>query len=140
MMVSRIKNMKYFVQFVFYIFFVIFSYSSFKHFISGSVVYETIHNFDNKDVPFPSITLCPALKTNNLVNIKISEIAKDFSLNENSMESYFLYLTLKHINTSFMEILKKYSFTVEEGFHIDHMVTYAFGQKHEIRKDHNTLM
>ena len=140
MMVSRIQKMKYFVQIVFYICFVIFSYSSFKHFISGSVVYETMHNFDNKDVPFPSITLCPALKTNNLVNIKINEIAKDFSLNEHSMQSFILYRTLKQINTSFMEILKKYSFTYAEGFHINHMVTYAYGQKHEIRNDQNMLM
>ena len=140
MMVSRIQKMKYFMQFVIYIFFVILSYSSFKHFISGSVVYETIHNLDNKNVPFPSITLCPALKTNNLVNIKINEIAKDFSLNEHSMQSFILYRTLKQINTSFMEILKKYSFTFAEGFHIDHMVTYAYGQKHEIRNDQNMLM
>ena len=139
-MVSRIQKTKYFVQFVFYIFFVIFSYSLFKHFISGSVVYETMHNFDNEDVPFPSITLCPALKTNNLVNIKINEIARDFNLNEHSMKSFNIYRTLKQINTSFMEILKKYSFTFAEGFYIDHMVTYAYGQKLEIRNDHNSLV
>ena len=139
-MVSRIQKTKYFVQFVFYIFFVIFSYSLFKHFISGSVVYETMHNFDNEDVPFPSITLCPALKTNNLVNIKINEIARDFILNEHSMKSFNIYQTLKQINTSFMEILKKYSFTFAEGFYIDHMVTYAYGQKVEVRNDHNSLV
>ena len=139
-MVSRIQKIKYFVQFVFFIFLFHFSYSSFKHFIRGSVVYETKYNFDNEDVPFPSLTLCPALKTNNLVNLKINKIAKDFNLQENSIQSFNIYGTLKRINTSFMEIVRNYSFTYNEGFYIDHMVTFAFGQRSEIRNDSNNLM
>ena len=124
----------------FYVVFFIFSFSSLKHFYNGSVVYETKYNFDNEDVPFPSLTLCPALKTNNLVNLKIIDIAKDFNLQENAMQSFNIYSTLKGIDTSFMEIVRNYSFTYTEGFYFDHMVTYAFGQRSEIRNDNNNLM
>ncbi len=124
----------------FYVVFFIFSFSSLKHFYNGSVVYETKYNFDNEDVPFPSLTLCPALKTNNLVNLKIIDIAKDFNLQENAMQSFNIYSTLKGIDTSFMEIVRNYSFTYKEGFYFDHMVTYAFGQRSEIRNDNNNLM
>ena len=139
-MVSRIQQIKYFVQFISFIFFVILSYSSCKHFISGSVVYKTVHNFDNKNVPFPSMTLCPALKANNLLNLKVNEIAKDFNLHDYDMQSFNIYRTIKMINNSFMEIVRDYSFTSTEGFHIDHMVSYIFNQKLLIRNDTNKLM
>ena len=137
---SMKQNLKYAIQIAFYIVFCIFSFSSLKHFYNGSVIYETKYNFDNEDVPFPSLTLCPALKTNNLVNLKINKIAKDFNLQENSIQSFNIYGTLKRINTSFMEIVRNYSFTYNEGFYIDHMVTFAFGQRSEIRNDSNNLM
>ena len=120
---SMKQNLKYAIQMAFYVVFFIFSFSSLKHFYNGSVVYETKYNFDNEDVPFPSLTLCPALKTNNLVNLKIIDIAKDFNLQENAMQSFNIYSTLKGIDTSFMEIVRNYSFTYTEGFYFDHMHT-----------------
>ena len=136
------QNLKYAIQIAFYIVFCIFSFSSFKHFYNGSVVYETKHDFDNEDVPFPSITLCPALKTNNLVNLKINEIAKDFNLQEDAMQSFFIFETIKNIgiNNSFMDIVRNYSFTYTEGFYIDHMVMNAYGQELKKRNDSNFLV
>ena len=138
---SMKQNFKYAIQITFYLVFLYFSYSSLEHFYNGSVVYETIHDFDNKDVPFPSITLCPALKFNNLVNLKIKKIAKDFNLQDNALQSFNIYGTLKGIkNSSFMEIVRNYSFTYTEGFNIDHMVAYVFNQKQLLRNDTNKLM
>ena len=107
-----------------------------KHFYKGSVIYETIHDFDNTDVPFPSLTLCPALKSNNLVNLKLNEISEEFNLQANQLESFFVYGTLKDINASFTEIVRNYSFSYAEGFNIDYSVN-AFGK---LRNDSNKLM
>ena len=134
------KNIKYAIQITFYVVFCYFSYYSLKEFYNGSVVYETIHNFDNVDVPFPSITLCPALKTNNLVNLKINEIAQDFNLQENNLQSFNIYKALRGIDASFMEVIKNYSFTYTDGFYIDHMVTFYGPQPIPIRNDSNKLM
>ena len=134
------QNLKYAIQIAFYIVFCIFSFSSLKHFYNGSVVYETKYNFDNEDVPFPSLTLCPALKTNNLVNLKIIDIAKDFNLQENAMQSFNIYSTLKGIDTSFMEIVRNYSFTYTEGFYINHVVRNQYGQELKTRNDSNSLV
>lgn len=137
---SMKKNIKYAIQITFYVVFCFFSYSSLKEFYNGSVVYETIHNFDNVDVPFPSITLCPALKTNNLVNLKINKIAQDFNLQENNMQSFNIYGALKGINESFMGLIKNYSFTYTDGFYIDHMVAFYGPQPTQIRNDSNKLV
>ena len=138
---SMKQNFKYAIQITFYIVFCYFSFNSLKHFYNGSIVYETIHNFDNKDVPFPSITLCPAQKANNLVNLKINKMAKDLNLQDHAMQSFNIYGTLKGINNSLMEIVRDYSFTYTEGFHIDHMVSYnIFNQEQLIRNDSNKLM
>ena len=136
------QNLKYAIQIAFYIVFCIFSFSSLKHFYNGSVIYETKYNFDNEDVPFPSLTLCPALKTNNLVNLKINKIAKDFNLQEDAMQSFFIFETIKNIgiNNSFMDIVRNYSFTYTEGFYIDHMVMNAYGQELKKRNDSNFLV
>ena len=126
---------------MYFVFFVLFSYSSFKGFISGSVVYETIHNFDNEAVPFPSITLCPALKVNNLVNLKINEIAYDFNLQEKALQFVNIFITLKGPNISLMDVVRNYSFKYADGFNIDHMVGLYFGsQPTQIRSDSNKLM
>ena len=139
---SMKQNLKYAIQIAFYIVFCIFSFSSLKHFYNGSVVYETKHNFDNEDVPFPSITLCPALKTNNLVNLKINELVKDFNLQDDATQSFFIYPTLKRIgiNNSFMEIVRNYSFTYTEGFYINHVVRNQYGQELKTRNDSNSLV
>ena len=137
---TKIQIIKKCIQLVYFVFFVLFSYSSFKGFISGSVVYETIHNFDNEAVPFPSITLCPALKANNLVNLKINEIANDFNLQEQALQFVNIYTTLKGPNISLMEVVQNYSFTYTDGFNIDQMVSYFGSQPTTIRSDNNKLM
>ena len=139
-MVSGTQKLKYFIKIFCYILFLILSFNSLKDFLHGSVIYETIYNFDNKDVPFPSITLCPSIKTNNLVNLKINDIAKDFNLEDSFMKSYLIYGTLKGINANLIEIVKNYSFTYNDSFYMDHMVAHAFGQKSKIRIDANSMM
>ena len=133
-------NIKYAIQITFYIVFCYFSFSSLREFYNGSVVYETIHNFDNEAVPFPSITLCPALKANNLVNLKINEIAEDFNLQEQAFQFVNSYTTLKGPNISLMEVVQNYSFTYTNGFNIDQMVSYFGSQPTTIRSDNNKLM
>lgn len=137
---SMKKNIKYALQITFFIIFCHFSFSSLKEFYNGSVVYETIHNFDNEVVPFPSITLCPALKANNLVNLKINEIANDFNLQEQAFQFVNIYTTLKGPNMSLMEVVRNYSFTYTDAFNIDLMVSYFGSQPTKIRSDSNKLM
>ena len=134
------QSLKYALQIIFYVVFCYFSYGSLKHFYEGSVIYETIHDFDNTDVPFPSLTLCPALKSNNLVNLKLNNIAADFNLQANDMQSYKIYNALKGLDASFMDIVRNYSFTYMDGFYIDHVVTIMYGKESKFRNDSNSLV
>ena len=129
------QNIKYAIQIICYILFFIFSYSSLDHFFHGSVVYEINHDFDNTEVPFPSINVCPSLKKNNLVNLKINEIADDFNLPEFSLQTFYIYGALKN-RSNLQDIIKNYSFTTTESFYID----YVISPMRTTRNDGNQLM
>ena len=128
-----IKNkLKCFVQLVYFILFFVFSISSLDSFISGDVVYIISHDKENKKVPFPSITLCPSLETNKLVNLKINDIKEDYNLSHSQVNAFFVFETLKKLSLPF--VLKNYSFN-----HKIFNKEFASNGKEDIRMDQNAI-
>lgn len=125
-------KLKCFVQLVYFILFFVFSISSLDSFISGDVVYVISHDKENKKVPFPSITLCPSLETNKLVNLKINDIKEDYNLSHSQVNAFFVFETLKKLSLPF--VLKNYSFN-----HKIFNKEFASNGKEDIRMDQNAI-
>ena len=106
---------KYIVNLGFVIAFVYFSVQTLIVFLNGDVAYDVRKGFDEDHIYYPSITLCPALRQNPLVNLKIQEIIDDFSITSQQVEGYRVLGTIGNKrNTS--EIINSYSFQLSEIF------------------------
>ena len=106
---------KYIVNLGFLFAFVYFSVQTLIVFLNGDVAYDVRKGFDDEPIYYPSITLCPALRKNPLVNLKIQEIIDDFSITSQQVEGYRVLGTIGNKrNTS--DIIHSYSFQLSEIF------------------------
>ena len=83
------------IAFLFFCLFFIFSLSSIIAYYNGDIVHNVFFDYENDIIPFPSLTLCPSLEINNLVNLKLNEIQKEFNISSESLQSFMIYSTLR---------------------------------------------
>ena len=125
------------IAFIFFGLFFIFSLSSFSAYYNGDIVYNVFFDYENEIVHFPSLTLCPSLEINNLVNLKLNEIQQDFNMSFKSLESFMIYRNLR-TTKQLTSIIEKYSFSLTEMVNIRHENTqYNNGL---MRVDYNRLL
>ena len=117
--ISNMKAFRKIIAFLFYVLFFIFSLSSLTAYYNGDIVYNLFNEIENKIVHFPSLTLCPSLEMNNLVNLKLNEIQKDFSMSFKSLETFLIFSNLKR-STNLTTIVENYSFSLSEMINIQH--------------------
>ena len=128
---------KQIIAFIFLVLFFIFSLSSFYVYYNGDIVYNVFFDYENKIIHFPSVTLCPSLEINNLVNLKLNEIQKDFNMSFKSLESFMIYRNLK-TTKQLTSMIEKYSFSLKEMVNIRHEISeYGNGL---MRVDYNRLL
>ena len=125
------------IAFIFFGLFFIFSLSSFSAYYNGDIVYNVFFDYENEIVHFPSLTLCPSLEINNLVNLKLNEIQKDFNMRLKSLESFMIFRNLR-TTKQLTSMIEKYSFSLTEMVNIRHENTqYNNGL---MRVDYNRLL
>ena len=125
------------IAFIFFGLFFIFSLSSFSAYYNGDIVYNVFFDYENEIVHFPSLTLCPSLEINNLVNLKLNEIQQDFNMSFKSLESFIIYRNLR-TTKQLTSMIEKYSFSLSEMVNIRHENTqYNNGL---MRVDYNRLL
>ena len=128
---------KKFIAFIFLGLFFIFSLSSFSAYYNGDIVYNVFFDYENEIVHFPSLTLCPSLEINNLVNLKLNEIQKDFNMRLKSLESFMIFRNLR-TTKQLTSMIEKYSFSLTEMVNIRHDNSqYGNGL---MRVDYNRLL
>ena len=109
---------EYLINFVNFVLLLAFAYLSTQTlivFINGNVAYDVRKGFDDENIYFPSITLCPAQRRYLLVNLKIKEIIDDFSITPQQGEGYRIYGTISG-QSNVSSILNTYSFELSEIF------------------------
>ena len=109
---SNMRVCKQIIAFIFLVLFFIFSLSSFNVYYNGDIVYNVFFDYENEIIHFPSVTLCPSLEINNLVNLKLNEIQKDFNMSFKSLESFMIYRNLK-TTKQLTSMIEKYSFSLK---------------------------
>ena len=125
------------IAFIFFGLFFIFSLSSFSAYYNGDIVYNVFFDYENEIVHFPSLTLCPSLEINNLVNLKLNEIQQDFNMRWKSLESFMIFRNLR-TTKQLTSMIEKYSFSLTEMVNIRHENTqYNNGL---MRVDYNRLL
>ena len=125
------------IAFIFFGLFFIFSLSSFSAYYNGDIVYNVFFDYENEIVHFPSLTLCPSLEINNLVNLKLNEVQQDFNMSFKSLESFIIYRNLR-TTKQLTSMIEKYSFSLSEMVNIRHENTqYNNGL---MRVDYNRLL
>ena len=125
------------IAFIFFGLFFIFSLSSFSAYYNGDIVYNVFFDYENEIVHFPSLTLCPSLEINNLVNLKLNEVQQDFNMSFKSLESFMIFRNLRPTK-QLTSIIEKYSFSLTEMVNIRHENTqYNNGL---MRVDYNRLL
>ena len=125
------------IAFIFFGLFFIFSLSSFSSYYNGDIIYNVFFDYENEIVHFPSLTLCPSLEINNLVNLKLNEIQQDFNMSFKSLESFMIYRNLR-ATKQLTSMIEKYSFSLTEMVNIRHENTqYNNGL---MRVDYNRLL
>ena len=128
---------KQIIAFIFLVLFFIFSLSSFYVYYNGDIVYNVFFDYENEIIHFPSVTLCPSLEINNLVNLKLNEIQKDFNMSFKSLESFMIYRNLK-TTKHLTSMIEKYSFSLKEMVNIRREISeYGNGL---MRVDYNRLL
>ena len=128
---------KQIIAFIFLVLFFIFSLSSFNVYYNGDIVYNVFFDYENEIIHFPSVTLCPSLEINNLVNLKLNEIQKDFNMSFKSLEAFWIYRNLKTTG-QLTSMIEKYSFSLKEMVNIRHEINeYGNGL---MRVDYNRLL
>ena len=128
---------KQIIAFIFLVLFFIFSLSSFYVYYNGDIVYNVFFDYENEIIHFPSVTLCPSLEINNLVNLKLNEIQKDFNMSFKSLESFMIYRNLK-TTKQLTSMIEKYSFSLKEMVNIRREISeYGNGL---MRVDYNRLL
>ena len=128
---------KQIIAFIFFVLFFIFSLSSFNVYYNGDIVYNVFFDYENEIIHFPSVTLCPSLEINNLVNLKLNEIQKDFNMSFKSLEAFWIYRNLKTTG-QLTSMIEKYSFSLKEMVNIRQEISeYGYGL---MRVDYNRLL
>ena len=112
------ETIKYFILLIFFCFFLYFSASSLGSFYNGNVIYDTAQDNNNDKLPFPSMTLCPAMQLNQLVNLKINRIFEDYNIASAQMAvPYQIFSFLKETG-NLSRIVQDYSFSLKESLKI----------------------
>ena len=128
---------KQIIAFIFLVLFFIFSLFSFNVYYNGDIVYNVFFDYENEIIHFPSVTLCPSLEINNLVNLKLNEIQKDFNMSFKSLEAFWIYRNLKTTG-QLTSMIEKYSFSLKEMVNIRQEISeYGYGL---MRVDYNRLL
>ena len=128
---------KQIIAFIFLVLFFIFYLSSFNVYYNGDIVYNVFFDYENEIIHFPSVTLCPSLEINNLVNMKLNEIQKDFNMSFKSLEAFWIYRNLKTTG-QLSSMIEKYSFSLKEMVNIRQEISeYGYGL---MRVDYNRLL
>ena len=109
------KTLKCMIQIIFYCLFLWFSVASINSFYLGEVIYDIVIDADNDKVFFPAITLCPNMKINPLMNLKLHQLQNDRNLSSVQLQSYLIFDTLKS-QPNLNDIIQNYSFKEEESF------------------------
>ena len=123
------------VAVIFFGLFLIFSLSALRAYYYGDIVHNVFFDFENEIIQFPSITLCPSLEMNTLVNLKLNEIQKDFNMSFKSLESFMIFSNLKR-SKNLTLITEKYSFPLTDMVNIQ----YGNNENGHLRVDYNRLL
>ena len=105
------------IAFIFFCLFFMFSLSSIIAYYNGDILQNVFFDYENDLIPFPSLTLCPSLEINNLVNLKLNEIQKDFNISFKNLDSFMIYRTLRGTK-NLTSMVEKYSFSLNEMVNI----------------------
>ena len=125
------------IAFIFLVLFFIFSLSSFNVYYNRDIFFIVFFFYENEIIHFPSVTLCPSLEINNLVNLKLNEIQKDFNMSFKSLEAFWIYRNLKTTG-QLTSMIEKYSFSLKEMVNIRQEISeYGYGL---MRVDYNRLL
>ena len=129
------RGFKKIVAFIFFGLFLLFSLSALRAYYNGDIVHNVFFDFENEIIQFPSLTLCPSLEMNNLVNLKLNEIQKDFNMSFKSLESVLIFSNLKR-SKNLTLITEKYSFPLTDMVNIQ----YENNKNGHLRVDYNRLL
>ena len=112
------ETIKYFILLIFFCFFLYFSASSLGSFYNGNVIYDTAQDNNNDKLPFPSMTLCPAMQLNQLVNLKINKIFEDYTIASARMAVPYQIFSILKETGNLSRIVPDYSFSLKESLKI----------------------
>ena len=112
------ETIKYFILLIFFCFFLYFSASSLGSFYNGNVIYDTAQDNNNDKLPFPSMTLCPAMQLNQLVNLKINRIFEDYNIASAQMAVPYQIFSILKETGNLSRIVQDYSFSLKESLKI----------------------
>ena len=91
-----------FITFAFFIAFVYFSMLSLIDYIHGETVFDVINEHD-ENLIFPSVTICPKTKKDNLVYLDLDKYLKimNGTVTPFSLSSYFVFQRLRNMADPF---------------------------------------
>ena len=112
------ETIKYFILLIFFCLFLYFSASSLGSFYNGDVIYDTAQDNNNDKLPFPSMTLCPAMQLNQLVNLKINRIFEDYNIASAQMAVPYQIFSILKETGNLSRIVQDYSFSLKESLKI----------------------
>ena len=113
------ETIKYFILLIFFCLFLYFSASSLGSFYNGDVIYDIVAQDNNNDkLPFPSMTLCPAMQLNQLVNLKINRIFEDYNIASAQMAVPYQIFSILKETGNLSRIVQDYSFSLKESLKI----------------------